>query len=124
MNELFLPGDAPGDFTAEERKARTELIASFATFLTQQMVEAIGGTDLRWSDTVYSAAMAITAVGEMALVLSQHQKGGGDVLTTESVSAHIDALIDKARKTKVHAIKMDSMEEMDAFMAGQEKGLH
>lgn len=109
---------------ATEKDERMKYVASFAGFLTSSMIAAVSDTPLRWSDVVYAAGLAIKAIGSVAVSMSAARSDEGEAQTEKMVEERIDLLLARARATKVNTMKMDSVEELDAYMDGQQKGFH
>jgi hypothetical protein len=99
-------------------------VASFAAYLTQQMIGAIQADDnvLGWEDVVLAAAMACRAVGNVAVIMDA--KEAGKEPDQQEADQRIAAILAKAHKVKLVTMQVANMEEADAYMDGLDKGFH
>jgi nitroreductase len=99
-------------------------VASFAAYLTQQMVAAVNADDnvLEWEDVVFSAAMACRAIGQLAAVLTAKETGKEP--DQQEADRRIAAILARAHNIKLVAMQVDNMAEAEAYIDGIDKGFH
>lgn len=112
------------DANIEAKKIKTRMVGAFAGLLTSHMAAAIKETDLDWSDVVYSAALAIHAIGQIAKTICAESDAPGVMKDPVLIEQRITDIINRARNTNVSSIKVDSEAEAEAWIAAQEQGYH
>jgi thiamine kinase-like enzyme len=104
--------------------ARGDLVSAFAGYLTQHMLDAITADDnnLRWEEVVLAAAMACRAIGHVATIMTAKETGKEP--DQQATDQRIAAIMAKAHNIKLVAMRVNSMDEADAYMDGVAKGFH
>jgi hypothetical protein len=112
--------DGSDDGVTAERMAQA---ASFASFLAGHLLDAVMSdeNELRWSDGVFAAGLAVRVLGEMVNIVSTSH---GIPVDQNDLKARIDALLSKASAGQVQIMKMKDREEMEAFMRDATQGFH
>jgi hypothetical protein len=114
----------PTDDSATMTPERGNQVASFAAYLTQQMLDAITSDDnvLRWEDVVLAAAMACRAIGQVGTIMAAKETGKEH--DQEETDQRIAAILARAHAIKMVAVKVNDIQEAGAYMDGVANGFH